>query len=278
MNISKADQEVLDNALEKNEIKPVLDKLESYKFKTRITKSYAYMKVLEDKPEWVEKVRPSKEDLDKYRSLSEESHLENKRTNLTITEEMIKEIIRDKNKDFAGKLIYLLLITGRRQSELLFNECKFTQGKMNVLLAKCRTETDFEIKKVLNENIKETHRLLKDIKKTNPYKGLSGVNASINRRVKKIGLKKPHELRALYALLIHKFHEPNKPLSMVIQEYLGHSVNQSKYYDYIEMDIKENPFKKPPTNAELRKQLRESGYKGGVSKLNKAELLELVSA
>jgi len=277
MSLSKRDIEILNDALNTNSLDIIKAYLKTYNFKTFITKSYAFIKAL-DNPLWMKELKPSQDDLDKYRKLGIDSHKKNKVVNLNITPGMINRIIKEKDNSFLSKLVYLLLITGRRQDEILNKPYFLSEGKLNIELSKRKNTIIFQIKKLLNNNLAETDKLLKYIRSNNEYKTMEGLNTSLNRYIKNLGFKKTHELRGLYALLIHKFYLPDKPLSMVIKDYLGHSGDQVGFYDYIEIkDIKNNPFTaqdyKKKNNTELKKMLKELGYRGGVSKLKKSVLL-----
>lgn len=305
MSLSKEDIEVFNKALIDEDLDSIIDRLTRVSFSSSIVKAYSFIRLLEDispppsiLEEWVKILKPSDEDLDKYRKDGIERHRDKNEVDTSISIETILNIIDNRDIDFINKLIYLLLITGRRQSEILFSDYCILKDPpgIGIVLAKSRIKNDdtkFRILHILGANsltdINDIVNRIEDIRNTNTYETTKGLNKSLGRRVSSLGLRKPHQLRALYVALIEKFHLKGKvSKSIIIKDYLGHKTGQSEFYDYVKIPlIKTNPFmiksidkkineykKSKTSNANLKIILKDLGFKGGVSKMNKTQLFK----
>jgi len=195
-----------------------------------------------------------------------------------INEADIREILDNKDKNDKYKLIYILLLTGRRLNEVLNNPViEVKDNKLFMKLSK-NENPEFEHIKILNNQ--ETPESIKNMIEniTVSYKSAPTL---LKRLLSPYGLS-AHDLRGVYIELIYKFYNPKqRNKSSIVMKYLNHKGFQ-KSYDHIEYKGG-NPFKSQMDNLnkmkvkELRKLAKERELKK-YSKLKKSDLIKLLSS
>jgi hypothetical protein len=181
-------------------------------------------------------------------------------------------------------LTYLLMVTGRRVNEILFNRVEFKDGVMYVELSKNKAGDNAPLTQIYTlDNIADIERRFKRLRsKDNTHAVLY-----LNRKLKAIlpeGFSKrsSHILRAIYVAFIDKFRNPGGlSVPQLIITYLNHDGASSVgHYQYIKLgdNITDvfTPNELPDYNARSVSDLRELAKSKGVrryTKMNKGELI-----
>ena len=285
MPISKKFRDMIAQSVKDKNLKPVLDELKAKPFESRITTSYLVIKELKknDAPaEYIQQVRPTREDLAKYKAKRNEVKKEEVRIN---AQPLFKFIFDNEDKDIIHKLLFVLLNTGRRTIEIL--ESKVGAGskphQIKIAIRKQRGSKEMTDINLLDGKQAKTLRYIKDIRDANINR--NSVATQVKRRLSKFGIT-AHVLRALYIelfILLVKMSGDTRARGQIFKDELKHKQNQNHHYDYI---ILTNPITNPfsetekphsqMTCRELRSEAKRRGLRG-YSKMKKADLIKLLS-
>jgi len=284
MPLSKKLVKLVNEAIEKNNRSIFMELYNKYKEDTKITTSYDLNKLLKSKKKEEWKINITNAELESYKERRTDKAIKNKKTDITITLDNIKQIIKDKNDDYKSLFIYQLLNTGRRQNEILKSEMKKENGKLYMKLSKTKTPK-FEHINILDGDLNKTYNDIQTLRKLDDNKYDMNSISSLLKRGLHIDKLNVHSLRGIYSYILSlRF---NQSLGYVIDKYLHHSSNSSKFYNHLNYDFKTDPFKgennitelNKKTNKELKNMLNKKGINSanikGFNKLKKSELLKL---
>lgn len=200
------------------------------------------------------------------------------KTKIKVYESDLREIIENRDKSTKDKLIYILLITGRRMADIINDNIPIVKdNKLYMKLSKKGENNEPEEIKILNETAQNVKKMIIEIK-NHGFK-INTISNLLIKKLRRYDLT-PHNLRGIYVNLIYKFYNPsNKSKVGIGTIYLNHSGAQN-VYDYIEYDGN-NPFKANISNLtslnmkELKKIAKEKKLKK-YSRLRKPELIKLI--
>jgi hypothetical protein len=286
MPISQKFKDIIAQSVKDKNLKPVLDELKAKPFESRITTSYLVIKELKKNnapAEYLQQVRPTREDLAKYKAKRSEVKKEEVRIN---AQPLFKFIFDNEDKDIIHKLIFVLLNTGRRTIEILESEVGKGSKPHQIKIAirkQRRGARELVDINLLDGKQAKTLGYIKDIRDAKINR--NSVATQVKRRLSKFGIT-AHVLRALYIelfILLVKMSGDTRARGQIFKDELKHKQNQNHHYDYIILTHPiTNPFSetnKPynqMTCRELRSEAKRRGLRG-YSKMKKADLIQLLS-
>jgi hypothetical protein len=286
MPISQKFKDIIAQSVKDKNLKPVLDELKAKPFESRITTSYLVIKELKKNnapAEYLQQVRPTREDLAKYKAKRSEVKKEEVRIN---AQPLFKFIFDNEDKDIIHKLIFVLLNTGRRTIEILESEVGAGSKPHQIKIAirkQRRGARELVDINLLDGKQAKTLGYIKDIRDAKINR--NSVATQVKRRLSKFGIT-AHVLRALYIelfILLVKMSGDTRARGQIFKDELKHKQNQNHHYDYIILTHPiTNPFSetnKPynqMTCRELRSEAKRRGLRG-YSKMKKADLIQLLS-
>jgi hypothetical protein len=157
-----------------------------------------------------------------------------------------KQRVGEVDKELLQKILsqdtinYLLITSGLRIQELLFNESKFEKGKIYFKINKKKTIKFYEIKPIINS--KKWYNIYKLMKLNIINRPMVSIVNGLNKRLKKIipidfYKRSSHINRAIFVAYSVKFRNPDKlPAPQLISKILHHNnTNSSAHYQYIKL-------------------------------------------
>lgn len=280
-------KKILDEEIEKRSLK---------NFYTGIQLKYSIMKFLIDakKLDWAKTYKPTNDEIAKYKLKERTLKVE---INFNITNVM--DIIRKKDRNFPARVAYILLITGRRISEVLINDFEFLKNELYFELSKKKEKSLFKILNLLNQDPRDVYNRLLYIREEMEEKDYLTSVSLVAKYLKKNYNITSHTLRGVYVALIHKFFNPEHAApGYIVEKYLDSS--SSSFYDHIILQGDENPFsasggnlKKEPEAIsvqemppdvlklanmkmpELKKMARDMGIRR-YTRMNKKEIIDAI--
>ena len=248
MAISKKFKEIIDKANETNNKQLIIDENERLKaknFKTYLTTLYSVKKLVKD--EWKAEFTPS---TDEIQQLEIDFPKKVNHTEYHINIDVLEDIVKRKIYDFRAKFTYLLLITGRRISELIESDYKIEDNKFYIKTKKHGiTDIYDHVKILLNNDANEVDALLKDARsvvKMLQTVGVSeiGVVNRINSYIKSCYGFTPHKFRSIYIAYIDLYLNPHRlskgDLITISLNHHGIKTSASGSYDSCIIDNSKN--------------------------------------
>jgi len=206
MAISKTFQEIIRKANKANDyttIQNELDRLEKNNFKTMVTTLYAVKLLV--RPEWTARFTPTKEMITR---LSQEFP-EKPKFDEKVDGIILKQIVENRYADgWHSILTYQLLNTGRRTSELMFNQYEIQNGNFYIVIDKQKTKELQRVLEILDEDVESVDRDIKTIREQTNHIGSTVATNSIYRYITQKYSLNPHLLRSIYVAYIHAFKNP----------------------------------------------------------------------
>jgi len=208
-----------------------------------------------------------------------EEYKESIKSVITIKEADLRELLDNKDHNDKYKLIYVLLLTGRRLSEILDSpKVDIRDNKLYVGISKKSGRPPLPVHILNNaETPAAIKKMIEELAGRIPYKSAPTL---IRRVLHKYRLS-AHDLRGVYIELISRFYNPEKRnKSGLVLKYLNHDSFQ-KSYDHINY-VGNNPFKTKGEGlatlkvGELKALAKELGL-NGYSRLKRADLIALLS-
>lgn len=193
-----------------------------------------FAQVTNDK-EFLKKIKPDDEIIDKL--IKDNKRIRDEAENINVNEDVIKKIMPLKNsRDVFDLAIWLLLMSGRRSSELMTAKFNNIRGTVDVGIDGVKKRRDGGNDCVFSPLVPKTvfFKVYNDFKRLFKFTNKDTFQRTLNRRVKKLLGEEfhPHTLRGIFALYSFKFrNKNNKKINTFIRDALCHqSINASLNY------------------------------------------------
>ncbi len=184
--------------------------------------------------EFLDNIKPDKSITNNI--IKENLKIRDDRRLINIDKDLINKIMSFEDSNDPEELaIYLLLVSGRRVSELLEAEFINKKKNKNIVIKGIKKRTDFkecEFQPLINKT--KFFKLLKRFNMLKRFIKIDTFHRNLNNRIKsRLGENyKPHLLRGIYAIYSYKFrNRTDLKINTFIQKILCHqSINSSLNY------------------------------------------------